>query len=133
MGDTTARDYFSRQSIGWKLPAMLGALLLIVTGTLSWASYFQVRGSVRTMAEQRLRTVTGQIAGMLVASVRQIALRTDSIARDPALRSWLQSRAAHELPAARAAMQRADIRDTTTDPAGKASVARTVTFRIVKR
>ena len=109
----TARDYFARQSIGWKLPAMLGALLLIVTGALSLASYFQVRGSARTLAEQRLHDVTGQIAGLLVVSVRAIALRTDSLAREPAIHQWFVSRGAREDPVAIGALESAGPRDTT--------------------
>src|SRR5438477_3941245 len=90
----------SKLSLEWKLPAVIGGLLLLVIVALSSAAYIEARREARAAAGDRLSNVTQQLAGLLSTSGRQLVTRTQAIADKAELRSYLLAPGAKGRPAA---------------------------------
>src|SRR5437016_4568910 len=81
----------SKLSLEWKLPAVIGGLLLLVIVALSSAAYLQATRSARAAAGVRLSSVADQLAGLLTTSARQLRGRVQSMANQDTLRSYVLS------------------------------------------
>ncbi len=76
-------------SIKLKLPLLIGGLVVVVTGVYAVAAYRAMARAAVTVATGRLTTVTDQLAQVLHASRNQLVAHLDSIARQPALVTYL--------------------------------------------
>jgi signal transduction histidine kinase len=95
--------FIARLSLEYKLPLLMGALLLLVIVALSAAAYGEMRSSALRTASRRLSNVTTQLRDMLQLSGTQLRTLVAASARKPELAAFLQSRR----PDARAAALKA--------------------------
>src|SRR5688572_19379146 len=95
--------FVARLSLEYKLPLLMGALLLLVIGALSTAAYGEMRSSALRTASRRLSNVTTQLRDMLQLSGTQLRTLVAASARKPELAAFVQSRR----PDARAAALKA--------------------------
>ncbi|HET7296105.1 MAG TPA: ATP-binding protein [Gemmatimonadales bacterium] len=86
-----------------KLPLLIGALLVVVTGIYSWAAYARIRSSASAAIRERLATVASQYAQALKTQRDQLVAAVQGVAESPAVRAY----AAHPIPAARSAAEAA--------------------------
>src|SRR5688572_8398029 len=89
------RRFPSRVSLQWKLPAVICGLILLVVIALSASAFFAVRRAVELAANERLRSVTAQLASLLETSARQNRARVRTTARNDTVRTYLQDPAVH--------------------------------------
>jgi signal transduction histidine kinase len=82
----------ARLSLEYKLPLLMGALLLLVIVALSAAAYGEMRSSALRVASQRLSSVTTQLRDMLQLSGGQLRTLVAASARKPELAAFAQSR-----------------------------------------
>src|SRR5947207_126766 len=75
-------------SIQVKLPLLIGAVLVAVTGIYSWAAYQTMQRSASTTIMVRLRTVADQYAQALTTQRDQLVAAVQSIAASPAVRAY---------------------------------------------
>jgi signal transduction histidine kinase len=92
-------------SLRTSLPLLIGALVVLVIGSFSWASYQSVRQTVVAAANTRLSGVSEQIATSLETSVRQMRRTLDSAADKAPLRTYLRRPGKAAEPAALAALR----------------------------
>jgi len=84
-----AKDPFARLTLEWKLPIIVGALLLALTVALSVAAHLQLRRSALRAAEERLQGVVGQLTKLLETQARGIERRLLGTAQHPAVAAFL--------------------------------------------
>ena len=86
-----ARLYFSKLSIGHRLPLLIGSLLLgIITASIC-ASYRVVKEAALEVGSQRLLSLTQQLATLSEQSTVDLLNKTSIAASDPAILAFLQS------------------------------------------
>jgi two-component system cell cycle sensor histidine kinase/response regulator CckA len=107
------RPHTRRMSLKWKLPLLLGALLVVVITALCGAAYYAVRQSTEQAAALRLREVTSQLRDLLAVQGEGLGRRAGAAAALPAVRAYLTDRSA--------ANERAIV--TTFDPAAGADTS----------
>ena len=95
-----------------KLPVALTGLLVLVIGGLGWAAYGAMRRSAFTTADQRLESVTTQVAALLQAGNVQRTTAMRAAAAYPELRAALLSPGSTTRAAASAALEHLLARDT---------------------
>src|SRR6266851_6417084 len=92
-------------SIRLKLPLLISALLLAVTGSFSLAAYREVRRAAVAGASERLRSVTQQFAGLLTLSATRLRATAETTAVSPAVQVYLRSPTDRSAALALAALQ----------------------------
>jgi len=100
------RALWSRLSIRRKLSLLIGGLVLAVAATFSWAAYGGMRRAAVATANERLRTVTDQLAGLLQNNAKQLVTTTRTLAADTAIQAFLESPGTRTRERATAALQR---------------------------
>jgi PAS domain S-box-containing protein len=88
-----SRRFLQRMSLQWKLPILLGALLVVVIAALCSAAFVAVRRNTEQAAAGRLREVTGQLAGLLGQQSEGLRRRVAIAADRPEIAAFLRSRA----------------------------------------
>ncbi|MGH7475295.1 MAG: ATP-binding protein [Longimicrobiales bacterium] len=91
-----------RQSLRWRLPLFLCALVVLMLGTFLWATYRVVEDTLVRAGHERALTAADQIAGMLATSLRTRTAQDDRLRGDADLRAYLQD----PTPAGREAARR---------------------------
>src|SRR5260370_3447926 len=92
-------------SIRLKLPLLISALLLAVTGSFSLAAYGEARKAAVAAASERLRTVTQQLAGLLRLSPSRLRATAETTAVSSAVQAYLRSPTDRSAALALAALQ----------------------------
>src|SRR5712692_4854649 len=92
-------------SIRLKLPLLISALLLAVTGSFSLAAYRGVRRAAVATASERLRSVTQQLAGLLTLSASRLRATAETTAVNSAVQAYLRSPTERSRVKALAALQ----------------------------
>jgi PAS domain S-box-containing protein len=92
-------------SIRLKLPLLISALLLAVTGSFSLAAYGEARKAAVAAAGERLRTVTQQLAGLLTLSASRLRATAETTAVSSAVQAYLRSPTDRSAALALAALQ----------------------------
>ncbi|MES2304221.1 MAG: ATP-binding protein [Gemmatimonadota bacterium] len=82
---------FSRLSIQWKLPLLVAAVMLVVTGALLYTAYREVRQTAVLAAEERVQNIVGQMATSLAASSRSSEQEAHRLASLPQARAYFRS------------------------------------------
>jgi PAS domain S-box-containing protein len=78
-------------SIEWKLPLMVGGVLLAVTTALCWAAYVQVSRSVESAAREHLSGVAAQMVTGLAKSSGQLSQVATTLGAQPAVAALLSA------------------------------------------
>src|SRR5438552_10415845 len=99
-------------SIEWKLPLLIGGLLVLAIGAFSAAAYTEVRRSTLVAAAERLERVTRQLADILQAGAPQRTAEVREVATEPTLRAYLGHATARGRTAALDALRRLASQDT---------------------
>ena len=105
MNETAARRSFS---IEWKLPLVIGALLLVAIGALTAAALIEVRGAAARTAGERLSNVAGQFSDLFRQSAAQIRQRTVPLGATPELATFARRRDGRHRAAALARLSALD-------------------------
>src|SRR5713226_5760897 len=100
------RALWSGLSIQRKNSVLIGGLVLVVAATYSTAAYVEMRQVVLATANERLRSVTDLLAGLLQSSSKQLITQARSTAADTAVRAFLRSPGTRTRERATAALQR---------------------------
>src|SRR2546423_15619344 len=75
-------------SIQVKLPLLIGAVLVAVTGIYSWAAYQTMQRAASATITARLRTVADQYAQALTTQRDQLVAAVPSVPASPAVRAY---------------------------------------------
>jgi signal transduction histidine kinase len=100
------RALWSGLSIQRKSSVLIGGLVLVVAATYSSAAYDGMRRTMLATADERLRSVTDQLAGLLQNSSKQLITLTRTTAADTAVRAFLRSPGTRTRERATAALRR---------------------------
>lgn len=84
-----SRRFFSDIPIKYRLPFLMGALLLGIISVSIWASYQGVKESALEVGRERLLGLTQQLANQTQQSLPIVLNRTFAVANDPAMRGFL--------------------------------------------
>lgn len=103
--NTIARFSLSRLSIKYRLPLLIGILLLALIVVFTWASYHSMKNTALEVGHNRLRLLTQQLANMFQQSANNHLNRTHTAASDSAIRSYLGLPKPESKPAALKIMQ----------------------------
>ncbi len=90
-------------SLRWRLPLVMAALILVVVGVFLALAYREVRSGLMLAAGTRARGAADQIANLLAQSTQQRLIELREVADDQAVREFLE----HQTDAGR---QRAEVR-----------------------
>jgi hypothetical protein len=82
---------FSRLSIRQRLPLLICSLLLTVILFFGIISYLGVRKAALKAGQERLRTLSHQLSGMLSASAHNVIVSAYTQANQPAVKTFLKS------------------------------------------
>src|ERR1041384_5459520 len=99
------RARLNRLSLQWKLPLLLGALLVVVITALCGAAYYAVRQSTEYSATGRLHEVNSQLVDLLKLQVQVLQKRALASADKPEVAAYLKRRGARESEALRNALK----------------------------
>jgi PAS domain S-box-containing protein len=88
-----------------RLPLLIGILLFGIMTLSIWASYRGVRESALEVGDERLRSLTQQLANQVQQSLPIFLNRTFTAANDPAVRTFLTTPSPNTRPAAVAILQ----------------------------
>jgi signal transduction histidine kinase len=80
-----------RQSIAWRLPLLVAALLITVVGTLCIAAYREVRQALVTTSAQHATDVAQQLVSLLDQATQAGIDRAAALAKMPAVAASLQN------------------------------------------
>ena len=81
----------SNLSLKYRLPLLIGILLLVSVVASTVASYRGARESAREVAAERLQDLTKQLALLMQQSGATLTTQTFNVANEPAIRAFLQS------------------------------------------
>lgn len=100
---TTGRGFsFSTIKIRYRLPLLMGLLLIAVILASTWASYAGVRASALQVANERLVHLTEQLASLLQQQAVTLGNKTASGANEAAIREYVRAPSATTKPPATA-------------------------------
>ena len=99
------RFSLSRLSIKYRLPLLIGILLLCLIAVFMWASYSSMRNTAVEVGNERLRFLTQQLANLFQQSAATLMNRTHTAANDSAIRTYLSSPKSESKSAAAKIMQ----------------------------
>ena len=85
------RFSLSNLSLKYRLPLLIGILLLAIIAAATVASYRGARQSAREVADERLQGLTKQLALLLQQSSAALTTQTVNAANEPVIRAFLQS------------------------------------------
>jgi signal transduction histidine kinase len=88
---SAAPGFLARLSIGYKLPLMVGVLILAVAAALTMAAYLEVRRSALETATGRLQTVTRRLAEALRSNGRTLPEQARRNAERPEVAAYLRN------------------------------------------
>jgi signal transduction histidine kinase len=92
-------------SIKYRLPLLIGALLLAVLAIFTWVTYRGVKEAALESGRERLRFVTQQLASLFQQSLLTMATRSTAAANDPAVLAALNDRKPERIAAATKSLQ----------------------------
>lgn len=81
--------YPPQLSIKWRLPLLIGTLLLSVVFVMTWAAYREVKSTALEAGHERLRYVTQQLVSLLQQSTSNTVTKTIAVANESLIRSYL--------------------------------------------
>ncbi|MEO5798200.1 MAG: ATP-binding protein [Gemmatimonadales bacterium] len=82
---------FSRLSIQWKLPLLVAAVMLAVTGALLFTAYREVRRAASAAADERAQNIVGRAAASLTIASRQSEEEAHRLASLPQARLYFRA------------------------------------------
>src|SRR6185295_10878541 len=85
------RFHFLKLSIGYRLPVLIGSLLLGIIIASIWSSYRAVQETSLEDSGQRLRSLTQQLASRSQLATADVLTKTAIAAGDPAIVAFFQS------------------------------------------
>jgi signal transduction histidine kinase len=80
-----------RMTIKFRLPILIGVLLVAVIIASAWASYEGVKAASLEVGRERLSHLTDQLSTLLQQSALSLSTRTLTVADGPALREYLRA------------------------------------------
>lgn len=86
---------FRNVPIKYRLPLLIGTLLLVAVGIFTWESYQAVRDSALEAGQQRLDGLSNQLASTFQQSAILMLNRTQTAANQPAVQSFLEDSTKH--------------------------------------
>lgn len=81
--------WWGRESLRWRLPALIFALLAMLGGAFAWLAYAEVQRALRTSGTERLTAAARQVASLLAQSAKARLAEATRIAADPGIRRAL--------------------------------------------